>query len=244
MMTACSDKGVYAIAMSAKPDAAWSLPCTEFTPSLEARRGLTVRWLSDQPVFYIGKTDRTARHRLGQFYTHRFGQRSPHAGGQHIVVLPMIENANVFWAEAVAPIRERNEGRSRRDTSFIFFVVRALGSWAAMEAPCLTTATVVLIAAFSKGLGNAEAARLISCRAEQPYVSVDDLWRRAAIPSAALVELAEADAFRPSLSRARREALWAIKALRDEPLPLFTAAASRETSPIAEQFEPVVSLKL
>jgi len=94
-----------------------------------------------------------------------------------------------------------------------------------------------------KGLGNAEAARLISCRTDQPYVSVDDLWRRAAIPSAALVELAEADAFRPSLGLARREALWAIKALRDEPLPLFTAAAGRETLPIAEQSEPVVSLK-
>jgi error-prone DNA polymerase len=94
-----------------------------------------------------------------------------------------------------------------------------------------------------KGLGNAEAARLISCRANQPYVSVDDVWRRASIPSAALVELAEADAFRPSLGLARRESLWAIKALRDEPLPLFTAAASRETLPIAEQSEPVVSLK-
>jgi error-prone DNA polymerase len=34
-------------------------------------------------------------------------------------------------------------------------------------------------------------------------------------------QLAEADAFRPSLGLARREALWAIKALRDEPLPLF-----------------------
>lgn len=94
-----------------------------------------------------------------------------------------------------------------------------------------------------KGLGNAEAARLISCRTNQPFASVDDVWRRAAIPSAALVELAEADAFRPSLGLARREALWAIKALRDEPLPLFTAAASREELPVEEQSEPVVSLK-
>lgn len=94
-----------------------------------------------------------------------------------------------------------------------------------------------------KGLGNAEAARLIACRIHQPYSSVDDVWRRAAIPAAALVELAEADAFRPSLGLVRREALWAIKALRDEPLPLFTAAAIREASPIAEQFEPVISLR-
>lgn len=94
-----------------------------------------------------------------------------------------------------------------------------------------------------KGLGNAEAARLVSCRENHPFVSVDDLWRRAAIPSAALVELAKADAFRPSLSLARREALWAIKALRDEPLPLFAAAAAREAAAVPEQHEPTVSLK-
>lgn len=94
-----------------------------------------------------------------------------------------------------------------------------------------------------KGFGNAEAARLVACRADQPFLSVDDLWRRASIPSAGLVELAEADAFRPALGLARREALWAIKALRDEPLPLFAAAAAREASPVAEQDEPVVALR-
>lgn len=47
---------------------------------------------------------------------------------------------------------------------------------------------------------------------------------RAGVKAAALNHLAEADAFRPSLGLARREALWAIKALRDEPLPLFAAA--------------------
>ncbi|HMO27967.1 error-prone DNA polymerase [Enterovirga sp.] len=94
-----------------------------------------------------------------------------------------------------------------------------------------------------QGLGNAEAARLVSCRADQPYASVDDLWRRAAISSVALVALAGADAFRPSLGLARREALWAIKALRDEPLPLFAAAAAREAGPLAEQPEPPARLR-
>ncbi|WP_455189991.1 helix-hairpin-helix domain-containing protein [Foliimonas ilicis] len=84
-----------------------------------------------------------------------------------------------------------------------------------------------------KGLGNAEAARLISCRSDQPYSSVDDLWRRPAIPAAALGELAEADAFRPSIGLARR----------DEPLPLFAAAADREAVSVAEQDEPIVSLR-
>jgi len=54
---------------------------------------------------------------------------------------------------------------------------------------------------------------------------------RAGVPAAALVQLAEADAFRPSLKLARCEALWAIKALRDEPLPLFAAASAREAKP-------------
>ncbi|GAB1584111.1 error-prone DNA polymerase [Phyllobacterium phragmitis] len=94
-----------------------------------------------------------------------------------------------------------------------------------------------------KGLGNAEAARLISCREDRPFTSVDDLWRRASIPASALVELAEADAFRPALALARREALWDIKALRDEPLPLFAAAAAREISVVPEQVEPNVSLR-
>ncbi len=94
-----------------------------------------------------------------------------------------------------------------------------------------------------KGLGNAEAARLIACRDHRAFSSVDDLWRRAAIPAAALVELAEADAFRSSLDLARREALWAIKALRDEPLPLFAAAAEREAIIVPEQTEPAVALR-
>lgn len=94
-----------------------------------------------------------------------------------------------------------------------------------------------------EGLGNAEAARLVSCRAGRPYASADDLWRRAAIPSRALLALAGADAFRPSLGLARREALWAIRALRDEPLPLFAAAAAREAGPLAEQPEPPARLR-
>ncbi|WP_152047598.1 error-prone DNA polymerase [Aureimonas psammosilenae] len=94
-----------------------------------------------------------------------------------------------------------------------------------------------------RGLGNADAARLIAARENMPFASVDDLWRRARIPHAALTELAEADAFRPSVNLSRRDALWAIKALRDEPLPLFAAAADREARTVAEQVEPVVRLR-
>jgi len=92
-----------------------------------------------------------------------------------------------------------------------------------------------------KGLSNAHAATLIGARADQPFASVDDLWWRAGIPVASLVQIAEADAFRPSLKLARREALWAIKALRDEPLPLF--AAGREAGDIPELREPAIALR-
>ncbi|WP_320197419.1 error-prone DNA polymerase [Agrobacterium sp. rho-13.3] len=94
-----------------------------------------------------------------------------------------------------------------------------------------------------KGLAAADAARMITARMNQPFESVDDMWRRSGVPVASLVELAEADAFRPSLNLERREALWAIKALRDEPLPLFAAAAQRESRAIAEQQEPEVELR-
>jgi error-prone DNA polymerase len=94
-----------------------------------------------------------------------------------------------------------------------------------------------------KGLANAHAAAIVTARADEPFASVDDLWRRALVPSAALVQLAEADAFRPSLGLARREALWAIKALRSEPLPLFAAAAAREAKPVPEINELAVALR-
>jgi error-prone DNA polymerase len=74
-----------------------------------------------------------------------------------------------------------------------------------------------------KGLANAHAGAIIAARAETPFVSVSDLWRRVRVPQSALVALAAADAFRPAFSLARREALWAIKALDEAPLPLFAA---------------------
>ena len=94
-----------------------------------------------------------------------------------------------------------------------------------------------------KGLANDDAAAIVAARADEPFASVDDLWRRAGVPAASLVQLAEADAFLPGLNLARRDALWAIKALRDEPLPLFAAATSREQRTVPEIREPVIALR-
>ena len=90
-----------------------------------------------------------------------------------------------------------------------------------------------------KGLANAHAATLVAGRADRPFASIDDLWRRIGVPQAALVHLAGADAFWPVFGLARREALWAIKALPNEPLPLFAAASARQAEIVPEVEEPV-----
>ena len=92
-----------------------------------------------------------------------------------------------------------------------------------------------------RGLANADAARILAARSDGAFRSVDDLWRRAGAQVSSLVRLAEADAFRPALSLDRRDALWAIKALRDAPLPLFAAADARDPQP--EILEPDADLK-
>jgi error-prone DNA polymerase len=94
-----------------------------------------------------------------------------------------------------------------------------------------------------KGLSEDAADAIVAARANRPFVSIGDLWRRAAVPAAALVRIAEADAFRPSLKLARREALWAIRALRDDSLPLFEAASVHAQQIIPEISEPRVDLK-
>ncbi|MBS0361691.1 MAG: error-prone DNA polymerase, partial [Proteobacteria bacterium] len=87
-----------------------------------------------------------------------------------------------------------------------------------------------------RSLRNDDGAKLVLTRGEAPFRSLPELWRRAGVTRAALGRLAEADAFRPSLKLARREALWTIKGLRDAPLPLFNLgedAVELEEAPIA-----------
>jgi error-prone DNA polymerase len=94
-----------------------------------------------------------------------------------------------------------------------------------------------------RGLSNANAAKIVLARASQPFSSVDDVWQRAGVPVAALTQIAEADGFRPCFGLARRDALWAIRGLRDEPLPLFVAASAARMTLIPELDEPAVALR-
>jgi error-prone DNA polymerase len=86
-----------------------------------------------------------------------------------------------------------------------------------------------------RGLANNHAALIIAARAERPFASIEDVWRRSGVPVAALEKLADADAF-ASLGVDRRQALWQVRGLGDAPLPLFAAADARER-------EPAVSLR-
>ena len=68
------------------------------------------------------------------------------------------------------------------------------------------------------------------------YRDIRDIWQRARLGKPVLERLARADAYR-SLGLNRREALWEVRALGPEPLPLFA------TGPMAgERPEPVVPL--
>jgi error-prone DNA polymerase len=88
-----------------------------------------------------------------------------------------------------------------------------------------------------RGLANAAGAGIVAAREDRPYGSVEDLWRRAGAPVAALRQLAAADAF-AGMELTRREAAWAIRELRDEALPLFAAAGAAQ-----EAVEPEVTLR-
>ncbi len=75
----------------------------------------------------------------------------------------------------------------------------------------------------AKGLVAEHGAQIVVRRGEHAYGDVEELWRRAGVPPAALERLAEADAY-GSMGLDRRWALWAIRALADQALPLFAAA--------------------
>ena len=85
-----------------------------------------------------------------------------------------------------------------------------------------------------KGLSEKNAKTLREARAIAPFASIEDLWNRAALPAELLEKLAMADAFAGPFGLSRRQALWAVKALRDRPLPL--------SPPVAEPATPLTAM--
>ncbi len=78
-----------------------------------------------------------------------------------------------------------------------------------------------------RGMAEEDAAWIVAARGNG-YPDAESLWRRAGVAPATLTRLAEADAL-ACMGLARREALWAIRALRaPKPLPLFSAGIEDE----------------
>ncbi len=85
------------------------------------------------------------------------------------------------------------------------------------------------------------AARLEAARADARFTAVEDLARRAILPSRAIRLLADADACR-SIGLDRREALWDARRTPDDALPLFAAADARELGDEAPANLPAMPL--
>ncbi len=93
-----------------------------------------------------------------------------------------------------------------------------------------------------RGLANVHGAAIVGARGPAPFESVEEVWRRAGVPRAAIERLAEADAFH-CIAHDRRQGLWQVKGLGEAPLPLFAAADEREAKFSPEGLEPVVALR-
>jgi error-prone DNA polymerase len=94
----------------------------------------------------------------------------------------------------------------------------------------------------ARGLANVHGAAIVAARGAAMFGSIEEVWRRAGVPRAAIERLAEADAFH-ALGEDRRQGLWKVRGLGEAPLPLFAAADERETTFSPEGLEPLVGLR-
>ena len=94
-----------------------------------------------------------------------------------------------------------------------------------------------------KGIRSQEIAEMILRRGDLPYKSVPDLWRRAKTPVATLRKLARADVFEQAFKVSRREALFSIRALRDDALPLFDSLLDETGRSLSEIDQPDMDFK-
>jgi error-prone DNA polymerase len=84
-----------------------------------------------------------------------------------------------------------------------------------------------------KGLGEAHALAIEEAVEKHgAFSSIVGLWRASGVPVKALKALASADAF-GSMGLDRRAALWEVRALRDERLPLYEEVEGREDAGVA-----------
>ena len=85
------------------------------------------------------------------------------------------------------------------------------------------------------------ADHLAGARGRGRFDSIEDLARRANLPSRALRLLADADAW-GSIGKGRRDALWDVRRTPSSELPLFAAAKARELGTEADAQLPAMPL--
>ena len=115
--------GVYVVSVASDPDSCFGLFDTPDLP-----QNLMPKWLDEEPVVYIGRTRRALRKRLREFYRHEYGRKSPHRGGQAVLLLKPVLLA--YWAATDDPVTaERNMIEAfRRRTGALPFANRCRGS--------------------------------------------------------------------------------------------------------------------
>ncbi len=91
------------------------------------------------------------------------------------------------------------------------------------------------------GFRGAWAEAIMQARQDGSFAAVEDLARRATLPSAALHKLADADAL-GSLGKSRREALWEVRRTPANQLPLFAFADASELGPEPDADLPAMPL--
>jgi len=67
------------------------------TPIPEKGPGVYAVAKESGEVIYVGRARRSLRRRLGQFYRHKHGAKSPHRGGQDVLLL-LPAPLTVYWA--------------------------------------------------------------------------------------------------------------------------------------------------
>jgi hypothetical protein len=102
-------KGVYVLARTAESSAAAARCKLTFKPhdlkidSVYEQN----RWQEDESILYIGKSDQPLGKRLKQFYKQVCGNKSPHAGGQILLLLEC--DRWVYWSASPDPKRHEKE---------------------------------------------------------------------------------------------------------------------------------------
>ena len=80
---------------------AWDKPVPESRPGVYVVVHDGEVRTDGQSILYVGRTTSSLRKRINQFYKHRYGDTSPHRGGQE--VLRFKPNLLVYWAATDDP---------------------------------------------------------------------------------------------------------------------------------------------